>query len=500
MHDQDLSLEGDRPAAAAPRRDRHPGRALRRAGGARHHRGSEHRAPRHPGRRGTAGPPAAAGIGRPGRAPGGRSVRAASQPGRGRPHRPQAQSRGAGREEARGGALRAAGHALRHGPQDAGTAGVRRRLRAPGAQGRSRLGAAVRRADPAAHAHRHHQAAGPQSRPARYRAGGTGPARAHRLDPSGARAGVHDARRARHRGLRPHPRRPAVEDRSPPARPRRDAAGHRVGAADAEADRGLQAAGRGAPAKRDRRRQAAGQRCDRSRRGAEARLRVRPVAAQAALVLVPGYRERVLREGQRRPVSAGAVLGGAGATLHAAGPAAARGCGPQAPAEVGRHGALSEGAELAQLPDAGRPGGFHDRGRAAQGRLRRDGAGRHLRAGAVRQADDHLGQTRCAGLGHRRARHRRGSGPSDGQRPRLGLGPAPGRAAAFVRYPGPAVPHRARHRRRQPHLRPPRRALAGPLVDRQQGGGLGARQRGRQGRAISSRSCGGWSRDSSSWR
>ena len=118
---------------------------------------------------------------------GGRPVRAAPQPGRGRPHRAQAQSRGAGREEARGRALRAAGHALRHRPQDAGAPGDGRRLRAPGAQGRARLGPAVRRAAPAAHADRHDQAAGAQPGAARHGAGGAGPARADRLDPPGAR-------------------------------------------------------------------------------------------------------------------------------------------------------------------------------------------------------------------------------------------------------------------------------------------------------------------------
>ena len=303
----------------------------------------------------------------------------------------------------------------------------RQRLRTPGASRRPGMGPAVRRADPAAHADRHHQAARAQSGAARYRAGGAGAPRADRLDPAGAGAGVQVDRHRRHGGFRSGARRPAVEDRSPRrlastarARPfsrcsRRlkqlDAARKQVDGLQRNVTQGVKLLGSGR---------------ERPRRGAETRLRLRQVPPQAADLLGPGHRQRVLRQGQHRPVPAGALLGRAGAPLHAARTASAGGRGPQAPAGLGGDRALSEGAQLAELPDAAGAGGLHDRRRPAQGRLRGHRAGPHLGARAVRQAHARGGEARRARLGDRRARRRRGGGPPDGQRARLGRRPGSG--------------------------------------------------------------------------
>ena len=334
---------------------------------------------------------------------------------------------------------------------------------------------------------------------ARHGAGGAGAARPHRLDPAGAGAGVQGARRERHRGLGARPRRPAGRHRSAQARPRRHPPGDPVGAADAQAARRSQAAGERARAERDPGRQAARARASQGLDEA----RKKDYAFARSLLKLPSFSAPDIGNAFFGKVSIDRfqqALYWAELARHYMPPGLLprEDPGPKRLRAVGHHGAIPQGARLAPVPDAGRAGGLQHRRRAAQGRLRGHGAGAHLGPGALRQADDRDRQADAPGRPSRGST----SAPSwTTAPPPCATRSPPGSAGCKLPsfdIPGPAVPARAGHRRRQPHLRAPRRPAPGPLVHR-----LATRWPGRStarghGGTIWSSSCGGWSPGSSS--
>ena len=122
---------------------------------------------------------------------------------------------------------------------------------------------------------------------------------------------------------------------------------------------------------------------------------------------------------------------------------------------------------MAAVPRGAGPGGLHHRRRAAQGRLRGDGAGPHVgaRRSTASRWSSRPGGTRAgsaiAGLDVGAIMDHRTSSTRDSVSAKLR-----GREAAVVRHPRPSVPPRSGHRSGQPHVRAPRRSAcwaAGPI-------------------------------------
>ena len=175
-----------------------------------------------------------------------------------------------------------------------------------------------------------------------------------------------------------------------------------------------------------------------ARRSEKEGLRLRPVAASAPVVRRAGDRAGVLRQGQHRPLSEGALLGSARPALHAARVAAAGGPRSQAAARLGPDHPFPEGAGLAQVPRSARPAGPD-----ARRRQRRSGVHTPPRCRGSPPIRRFTASRRSSGPPERRRERDREHHGECRHRPRaprpgqgLGIGEAPGRQAAELRDPG----------------------------------------------------------------
>ena len=381
---------------------------------------------------------------------------------RGRSDQAQAESRGAGGEEVRGGALRPERNAVRHHPEDAGAAGRRRWLRATGAPRRASNGRSSSTCRSSSSRRSTRSSSWCSTLPSSRRCR-TAQALVARTDSTrkAAGAGVPAARRRGHGGLRParsrtrlsatDPRklgldgtRKAIEDVQANLK-QIDEAKKRIEALERQVQggvRGLRHGPRGA------------------RRGPAEGLRLRQVPAAAAVVRRPGDRRGVLRQGQHRPLSEGPLLDRAGAPLHAARAAAARGSRARAPARLGQQRSdfprsrTGRSSWCSSARWTSTVGGDSPLQRG----LRGDRAGADLRPVALRQADDRPHQPDA-----RRAARSRASRwpPSSITCTRSGCRTPPRRdsgASSCPRFDIPGLPFRLDpgHRGRQPRLRAPR--------------------------------------------
>ena len=260
----------------------------------------------------------------------------------------------------------------------------------------------VRRAHPQAHADRHGQAAGAEPIAAHHGALGPGAGGTGRFGAERARSLLPAARRLRHGGYRQGAGDPPPRHRRPRAGDRRHPARHRGRAREPRAAGGREAAGGDARAPGHGRGRVAHRGAPDARRGAPQGLRVRAVAPPAAVVLGAGDRPGILREGQHRPLPAGALLHRAGAPLHAAGTAAQARSGSPAAPRLGPNDSVPQGTRVAQVPHAARADRPGDRGgQSAPRRLRGGGAGADVGPVALRATD--AGPLQPPG---RRQRHR----------------------------------------------------------------------------------------------